>query len=385
VHVWLNRFPPPHLEGFEHLIQDPYKLNDEVRGRRDEFTRQLERGEPLDCREPSRCRYCYLEQLCDGLEEAQRTLHEHRFERVRLDAAAEAAIPPAFGGDPASSRRAQQGEPRGDGSSAGTAQGTSAGAAQGSSAGAAQGSSAGAAQGTRRVRLPLASAGGSLEHVPLPERARRSGARRFAVRAADLAEALEALAPFAGQVEELELELTRDEGLAEALDAEGCVQGARLGRVTAGDVAQAERLLGLGAFEVEVLLTRETGAWLESLPTPPARLALRQPTYERLTEAAEHDLDLPAFFRRFTAPVPVEGVPACILGRAPRQPPRTLDAAMTRPDGQLEIFRATRRHILEGYRSKSLRCRACAHDATCAGLHINQVRAHGYAWLSPVT
>ncbi|MCZ7680102.1 MAG: radical SAM protein [Sandaracinaceae bacterium] len=59
VHVWLNRFPPPHLEGFEHLIQDPYKLNDEVRGRKEEFARQLEHGEPLDCRDPHRCRYCY--------------------------------------------------------------------------------------------------------------------------------------------------------------------------------------------------------------------------------------------------------------------------------------------------------------------------------------
>ena len=31
IHIWLNRFPPPYTEGFEDLIQDPYKLNDEVR------------------------------------------------------------------------------------------------------------------------------------------------------------------------------------------------------------------------------------------------------------------------------------------------------------------------------------------------------------------
>jgi len=34
VHLWLNRFPPEELEGFEHLIQDPHKLLDEVRLRR---------------------------------------------------------------------------------------------------------------------------------------------------------------------------------------------------------------------------------------------------------------------------------------------------------------------------------------------------------------
>ncbi len=345
VHVWLNRFPPPHLEGFEHLIQDPYKLNDEVRGRKEELTRQLEHGDVLECRDPSRCRYCYLEQLCDRLEEAQVTTHEHRFERVRIDTAWEASMPPAFGGDPASSRRAQSDD--------------------------------------GRRRLPVMGSSAGLEHLPLPERVARAGATRFAVAAPTLEAALASLAPFQG-ARELELELGDYGGLAAALD------GDRLGalllvRATASTPAQAEQLLAIDAsFEVEVLLTQETGPWLEALRAIPSRLALRQPTYERLTEAAERDLDLPSFFARFRHELPVEGVPACILGRAPRLAPRTLDSAMMRPDGRLEIFRYTRRYILDGYRSKSLRCRSCVHDAACAGLHINQVRAHGYAWLTPV-
>lgn len=68
IQIWLNRFPPPYAEGFEELIQDPYKLNDEVRGRREEFDRYLTLGEKLDCREPERCKRCYLEPLCDGLD-----------------------------------------------------------------------------------------------------------------------------------------------------------------------------------------------------------------------------------------------------------------------------------------------------------------------------
>jgi hypothetical protein len=28
VHIWFNRFPPPYLEGYGPLIQDPSKLND---------------------------------------------------------------------------------------------------------------------------------------------------------------------------------------------------------------------------------------------------------------------------------------------------------------------------------------------------------------------
>ena len=61
LHVWLNRFPPPHLEGFEELIQDPHKLLDEVRGRREEFDGLLDDGTDLDCRdEAGRCTHCYL-------------------------------------------------------------------------------------------------------------------------------------------------------------------------------------------------------------------------------------------------------------------------------------------------------------------------------------
>ncbi|HJL15632.1 MAG TPA: radical SAM protein [Sandaracinaceae bacterium LLY-WYZ-13_1] len=353
VHVWFNRFPPPHLEGYEHLIQDPYKLNDEVRGRKEELARQLEHGEPLDCREPERCRYCYLEQLCDVLEETQRTTHEHRFSRVRIDTRWEASLPPVYGGDPASAKRARDGGERPD---------------------------------DGKARLPvLGGATTRLEHLSIPERASRAGAARFAVKAPDLVEALEALVPFSG-VEAVELALDDYAGLAEALGEGDALGDGTLVRATAATPAQAEALLAMDAtFEVEVLLTNGTAEWLLALDPVPARLALRQPTYERLTEAAEHDVDLPAFFARFSAEVPVEGVTACVLGRAPRFAPPTLDTAMMREDGRIEIFRYARRYILERYTSKSLRCRRCVHDDACAGLHINQVRAHGYRWIEPVT
>ncbi|MCB9593121.1 MAG: radical SAM protein [Sandaracinaceae bacterium] len=336
VHVWFNRFPPPHLEGYEHLIQDPYKLNDEVRGRRQELDRQLEHGEPLDCRDPGRCKYCYLESLCDGLEVAQETTHQHRFERVRLDTRWEASLPPVYGGDPASARKVNG-----------------------------------------KVGLPVF--GGStptLEHLPLPARVARAGATTFWVKAPDLAAARAALAPF-DDVEAIELELDDYAGLAE--------DPSKVTRAIASTPAQIEELLAVDApFEVLVDLGVATMAWLDANPPSP-RLAIRQPTYERLTEASEQDVDAPAFFARYAKDVPVEGLPACVIGRAPRIPARTLDTAMMRPDGQLEIFRYTRRYILDGYRSKSLRCRACVHDAECAGLHINQVRAHGYRWLAPIS
>jgi hypothetical protein len=50
----------------------------------------------------------------------------------------------------------------------------------------------------------------------------------------------------------------------------------------------------------------------------------------------------------------------------------------------VEIFRYTRRYILDGYYTKSLRCKSCIHDAECQGMHINYVRAHGYAVMQPI-
>src|SRR5262245_42030302 len=84
IHIWLNRFPPPYTEGYEDLIQDPYKLNDEVRGRREEFDRYLALGKKLDCREPDRCHYCYLQNLCDTLDTVIETRKEDEVEVLRF-------------------------------------------------------------------------------------------------------------------------------------------------------------------------------------------------------------------------------------------------------------------------------------------------------------
>jgi hypothetical protein len=139
-----------------------------------------------------------------------------------------------------------------------------------------------------------------------------------------------------------------------------------------------------GSFEVCLDLTKENVAWLEGLAEVTGRLALRQPTYERLTESARFDSDWSTVFARLSKDVPVEGVPACILGRQPRARRRVLDVSMRAADGRLEIFRYTRRYIEEGYRTKSLRCATCRENSRCEGVHINYVRAHGYAPLRPL-
>ncbi len=354
VHIWMNRFPPQHLEGYEHLIQDPYKLNDEVRGRKEEFARLLDAGEWLDCREPARCKHCYLQRLCDTLDGVLDTIDQRAFSVLRVDTEWEAEQPPVFGGDPASARKQR---PAG-----------------------APAEPPPPAEGKKRRGLPVIPAGPMRAAKPasLADVVPHDGLDTLWVRSPDLSRAREAIARFP-QLEKLELELDDVAGVAPTID------GRAVTRVVVRHAAQAIELLATDApFEVVVDLTRENEPWLSSLREAPARLVVRQPTYERLTEAQAHDLDLRAFFAAFPAEVPVEGVPACVSGRAPRARPRVLDTAMMARDGRVEIFRYARRYLLEHYRTKSLRCRGCAHDATCDGMHVNFVRAHGYAVMQPV-
>jgi MoaA/NifB/PqqE/SkfB family radical SAM enzyme len=342
VHLWLNRFPPPHLEGYEHLIQDPYKLNDEVRGRKEEFARLLDDGIELDCREPARCRRCYLERLCDTLSGFLSALEGRRFRRVRVDTEWESKQEPVFGGDPASERRSRS--------------------------------------------LPVIGAAppAARRRPSVDELIREAGAEILWLVAPDLPRALEEASRLPGSLD-LELELDSYDGLAEALESGDRLGGRRLRAVVAPTPAQAVALLGIaGAFEVVVALERDTAAWLLSLDAAPGRLAIRQPTHERRTDAAAHDVDLQEFFADFRHEVPVEGVPLCVLGRAPRQPPPTVDLAMLDAEGRPEIFRFTKRFITDHYFTKSVRCRECVHDLRCDGIHVNYVRARGYGLLAPV-
>jgi len=356
VHIWMNRFPPQHLEGYEHLIQDPYKLNDEVRGRKEEYARLLDEGEWLDCRDPARCKYCYLERLCDTLEDVIETVDSRSFDVVRVDTEWEAKQPAVFGGDPASAQRAREKD------------------------------RATAESNGRRMLpvLPTVAAAPARAHVPLSTLIEEGHAKTLLVVAPDVPRAAAALARFP-TLTAVELDLKDYTGLEEAMAPAGLLGDRRVMRVVAHTPAQGAALLAAdGEFEVQVELTRETEAWLLAMDRAPARLSLLQPSYERLTEASERDVDLRAFFGRFTHAVPVDDVPACVSGRAPRPRRRVLDTAMMTVDGKLEIFRYTRRYILDGYRTKSLRCGECREDARCDGMHINHVRAHGYEVMVPI-
>jgi hypothetical protein len=304
IHIWLNRFPPPYTEGFEDLIQDPYKLNDEVRGRREEFDRYLSLGEKLHCREPERCKYCYLQSLCDTLDTVIDTRKAQHVDRLRF-----AGTPPLAGKLP-------------------------------------------------QARWALV-AGKNLEEAAALVRA-----------------ALPA---------DLELELEDYAGLFDALSADGELFGKRLTRCYTDSPADIQSLLSVpGAFEVCAYLTRHTEPVIRALGQPPSRLVLAQKNYDLVSEAHANDIDVKAFFASYPYEVPVENIPACLIGRAPRPHPRTLDVAMLGPDARIDMHAYTKRYVADGFYTKALRCGECAENATCRGVHVNWVRAHGFAPLSPI-
>jgi MoaA/NifB/PqqE/SkfB family radical SAM enzyme len=304
IHIWLNRFPPQYTEGFEDLIQDPYKLNDEVRGRREEYDKYLSLGKKLDCRQPERCHYCYLQNLCDTLDTVIDARKADEVEVLR------------FAG-----------------------------------------------------QAPLAG------KLPKAARARVVGAT--------LADA-EKLAK-AAEPGEIELELADYAGLAERLGEGGTLFGKKLVRCYTDSAEEMTRLLAVPAgFEVVVYLTKKTEPAIRALGNPPARLALAQQNYDLVSLAHENDVDQPAFFASYPHALPVENVPTCILGRSPRPHPTTLDVQMLGADARIDMTAYTKRYVADAYYTKAVRCGKCSENATCRGVHVNWVRAHGFDELAPL-
>ncbi len=305
LHIWLNRFPPPYTEGFEDLIQDPYKMNDEVRGRREEFDQFLSVGKKLSCRQPERCHYCYLNQLCDTLDEAIDERKRDEVELLRLEEPAPVAgeLPKA-----------------------------------------------------RVVRVVA-------DDYP--------AAKRLADRA---------------DAEQIWLELPAYGGLPDHLNDAGLVFGKKLGRCYASTAEELERLLGVpGDFAVCAYLNRDTEAWIRAHSPISPRLMVAQPYYDRVTLNRKNDVaDLRAFLSTLPPEVKTENIPPCLGSRIPEASQTRLDGGMLGADARLDMNKYAQRYIADRFLTKSRRCKECVHDSSCRGVHINFVRAHGYAPLVPL-
>jgi MoaA/NifB/PqqE/SkfB family radical SAM enzyme len=320
LHVWLNRFPPQYMEGYESLIQDPYKLNDEVRGRREEFDLLTAHGTPLSCKAPERCTKCYLERLCGTLDQTLDRVAARSFTVYRMRP-----------GDPPPPHPIE----------------------------------------TAWLQAPTVAEAAALA-ATLP-------CQRLILECDD----------YAG----LGLLTSGSEPRAagSGLDSPR-LEGKEIVRAWAATPRAIDQLAAApGRFAIAVALDRDTAAHL--VAHPPAeleRLVLALPNRELVTDERARAADLGALFRDLAAlpgaaACATENIPACLSGRPPQPRPEVLDARSLGAGGRVDVGGYAGSFIRDRYYTKSRRCRDCVHDATCEGVHINFVRAHGYAPLQPVT
>jgi hypothetical protein len=53
-------------------------------------------------------------------------------------------------------------------------------------------------------------------------------------------------------------------------------------------------------------------------------------------------------------------------------------------DARIDMTAFTKRYVADAYYTKALRCGTCSENTTCRGVHVNWVRAHGFAPLTPL-
>jgi len=303
IQIWLNRFPPQYLEGFEDLIQDPWKIHDEVRGREAELQHVIETGEPLHCESPARCRDCYLAGYCSALKLAQAWLNSGSA-MLRVDA----ETPP------------------------------------------------------RRAVTQLRGGG-------------------YWLRARSTKEARDVLRELPAGKVWLEFESFKEFNFPELLEGAG---GRLLERVFVSTPGDLDRVLAVpGNFEVVMVLTTAIVARLATGPELPwSRIEIKGPAPFSLSHCSAPPGDLRDLLRRIPA-VPVEGLPSCIVQRAPRTAAQVVDCRSLTPAGALDPLGFVAQYIEDFAYVRCQRCSECLESTRCRGIHVNVARRHGFGSLVP--
>jgi len=326
VYIWTNRLPPEHLEGFEDLIQAPHKLHSEVQGGLHNFEGYMKMGVAPDCH-GERCEFCFLKGLC----------HDHMFMyRERLEA------------------------------------------------------------GTfERLRIDLAE---SVAGDVAAEALARQAPSTLIVQGQDLAEVDAFLEDHGYESDDLDVVVElREAGQSEALiaslrdDVDRVV--VRSEEDLAGTVEAATGLLAAGTSpaEIEVVLNAETLAWLTANPAAyqtlveAGRIVANLPNFEYLSDIRDTGVGPEELATLASHGLRLMNVAPCLGGdRAEPGGHFELSRAMLDDKGQMMVSPYVQRYITGEYYKKSLRCRGCALTETCKGMHIQFLRAHGFASLKPI-
>lgn len=145
------------------------------------------------------------------------------------------------------------------------------------------------------------------------------------------------------------------------------------------------------SYSLDIIVSKHTADWIllhqEKLEKLGDRVSLVQPTYEKLEQTIEFDVDdIQKLYASITVPLQLRNLPMCLSGATSLQEPRKkLFANMfDKTTGRLDIPELSRYHIAQGYYAKSIRCRNCVVNEYCSGAHINMIRHKGLQILSPL-
>ena len=144
-------------------------------------------------------------------------------------------------------------------------------------------------------------------------------------------------------------------------------------------------------YTLEIWLNKDTAAWMldnqEILRQHKRQIRVHQPSYEKMAQSIEQDLEQPVqFFQQMSVVLPTSGLPACIARNVELVKPtaRIQPKLFDWSSGRVQIRALARRHIEEGYFAKSVRCRDCRLNDHCEGIHINLVRSQGLQLAQPM-
>ena len=111
----------------------------------------------------------------------------------------------------------------------------------------------------------------------------------------------------------------------------------------------------------------------------------RLPTFEYLSAVKENNVTPEALERLEVAGVRLMNVAPCIGGeRSEVGPHDEISRDMIDARGHMMVTPYVQRYIVGEYYKKSVRCRGCALTDTCRGMHIQFLRAYGFAVLRPL-
>ena len=115
------------------------------------------------------------------------------------------------------------------------------------------------------------------------------------------------------------------------------------------------------------------------------RLIGRLPNFEYMSAVTENGIGPTELDALREAGLRLMNVAACLGGdKAEAGGHRELSRDLLDAKGHMKVTPYVQRYIEGEYYKKSHRCRGCALTSSCQGMHIQFLRAHGFASLSPI-